>query len=111
MAARTKPEARWRALVREQEASGRSVKDFARARGLSAASLYWWRSELGRRRELPPAKRLELAAVTVVGEAPARRASSGGFELELSNGRRVRVQPGFDADELRRLIAALERSC
>jgi hypothetical protein len=39
MSATKKTEARWRAVVREQEASGQGVKEFAEAHGLSAATL------------------------------------------------------------------------
>jgi hypothetical protein len=34
-----------------------------------------------------------------------------GFELELAGGRRLHVPSRFDAEELSRLIAAVERAC
>jgi hypothetical protein len=109
MAASKTTEARWRSVVREQEASGRTVREFARLRGLSAATLYWWRSELGRR-EVGRDDRIALARVTVLGStAPARSRAVAGIEVELANGRRLCVARDFDVEALRELVAALER--
>ncbi len=104
-------EGHWRTVVREQESSGRTVKEFARSRGLSAATLYWWRSALGRR-GAPKSDRIRLAPVTVVGSTTSNRESSGAdFEVVLRSGRRVFVPDCFDADALRRLVAVLEQGC
>ena len=111
MAATRKTEIRWRVLVREQESSGMSAKEFARSRGLSAATLYWWRSELGRRRAERGAP-LRLARVALEGPTPGLVTRGGDdFEVELAGGRRVRVPRDFDAGALRRLIAVLEGPC
>jgi transposase-like protein len=110
MAARQKTEARWRALVREQESSGRTVREFARSRGLSAASLYWWRSQL-RRSGRERGARVALAPVTLLRSDPSSRSMSGGFEVVLRNGRRVIVPADYDAESLRHLVAELERGC
>jgi hypothetical protein len=101
-------EARWRALIGEQERSGESVAGFAERRGLCAATIYWWRSRLHRR-----AKRGALDLVPIEITAGGRREppSSEGFELELSSGRRLHVPASFDADTLTRLISAVERAC
>ena len=57
-----------------------------------------------RAREKPrPARRPRFVEVDVRGAAP-----SAGFEIEVALGRVVRVRPGFDAAELRRLLGALE---
>ena len=111
MAATQKTEARWRALVREQESSGRSVQEFARERGLSAASLYWWRSHLRGRGRVGVGEP-RLAAVTLLHTEPSSRASTGSsFEIVLRNGRRLVVPRDFDAVALRALVAELERGC
>lgn len=111
MAATKKTEAQWRALVREQEASGRPVKEFARMHGLSPATLYWWRSALGRRaRSRPRAPRLaEVVLLSADGRAPREDAQA--FELALPGGRCVRVPSGFDPESLRRLLGVLEGRC
>lgn len=101
-------ERRWRALIGEQERSGLSVGEFARRRGVSRATLYWWRSQLSRRvgRRRTP----KLVAVEVVGIEDGD-ASNGAFEVELTGGRRLRVPARFDAEALSRLIVAVERAC
>jgi transposase-like protein len=101
-------EARWRSLIAAQEQSGESVARFAERRGLNSATLYWWRSRLrSREREQP-----EFVPIEIFGaERPAAAAIDGVFELELAGGRRLRVPPRFDADELARLIVAVERAC
>lgn len=103
-------ERRWRALIREQERSGLGVGEFARRRGLSAATLYWWRSQLSRR--VRHGRTPKIVAVEVVGADgghPSR--SDRGFELELAGGRRLHVPGDFDAEALSRLIVAVERAC
>jgi transposase-like protein len=100
----SKTEARWRRLIAEQEHSGRSVREFAEEKGVSAWSLYGWRSRLGvaggrgrgrtaRRRD---GDEVELVAVDVVG-AQAVTATEPQLVIEL-NDVRVRVARGFDAE-------------
>ena len=112
MAARSggRAEVRWRAVILEQERSGLSVGEFARRHGISAATMYWWRSRLSRRRRRGGTAK--LVAVEVV-ESKEVDPSSGerGFELELAGGRRLHVPSRFDAGALSRLIAAVERTC
>lgn len=91
MAATQKTESRWRALIREQESSGRTVQDFARTRGISAASLYWWRSRLRRSRRSRGAQNA-LSPVTLLRSESSPRSISGGFEVVLRNGHRVIVR-------------------
>lgn len=115
----SKTEARWRRLIAEQERSGRSVRAFAEEKGVSAWSLYGWRSRLGvaggrgrgrtaRRRDGDEA---ELVAVDVVGGG-ARSVTGPEPHLWIEVGDvRVRVSRGFDADEVARLVRVLRASC
>ena len=118
----SKTEARWRRLIAEQERSGRSVREFAEEKGVSAWSLYGWRSRLGIVRGPKRSERravrvhdatsdAELVAVDVVGGG-----SDGVVEaqrlLEVEVGDvRIRVPRGFDAEELGRLVSVLRASC
>jgi hypothetical protein len=106
MAASKQTESRWRALVREQEESGRSVKEFAQARDLSAATLYWWRSALGRQARRKSPRLVELALVA--SGRDETRMSAPHFELVLAGGRCLRVPGDFDAESLRTLLGVLE---
>ena len=101
-------ERRWRSLIAAQERSGLGVAEFAARRGLSAATLYWWRSRIGRAERAVP----RLVPIEIVGRESGVACAPGlHFEVELRGGRRLRVPPRFDADELARLVAALERAC
>ncbi len=42
-------EAEFRKLVKAQERSGLSIREFAEGEGITVQTLYWWRSELRRR--------------------------------------------------------------
>ena len=101
-------ESRWRSLIAAQEQSGKGVAQFAERRGLNAATMYWWRSQV-RRADVGEPK---FAPIEIVdGPSAFARAPDTQFEIELACGRRLRVWPRFDADELARLIAVLERAC
>lgn len=107
---RGRGEAYYRGLLSEQEASGQSLRSFARARGLSAWTLYGWRARLGRTRRRGPragvANVPDLVAVDVVGGgAPPRE-----IEVVLADGVRVRVAYDVSLERLVAMVQAL-RSC
>jgi transposase-like protein len=89
-----------RAVLAELDGSGLSVEEFAGGAGLDAKRLYRWRRRL---RDAGHSLFVEVTA-----RAPSAQGRTDGFEVELDNGRRVRVPVGFDAGELRRLVEALE---
>ena len=103
-------EAYYRDLLTEQEASGRSLVEFARERGLSPWTLYGWRGKLGRSRRRRRAEiedsETGFVAVDVVGAAP----STGEIEVLLADGVRVRVPRDVAIARLVELVRAL-RSC
>jgi len=88
-------------LLAEQEASGLSVARFARGRGVSAWTLYEWRRRLRRERE-PQAS--EGFVQVHVARTQGRTAT---IAVELPTDVRVHVPPGFEEDELRRLLVVL----
>ena len=100
-------EQQWRRWIGEWQASGLSVRAFCSRHGLATASFYNWRRVLqGRAAAEQPA----FLPVQVVAEAVPPRNSA--LEVVLTNGRTVRVAPGFDAATLRQLLAVLEgRPC
>ena len=102
--------ARWRTLVSEQSASGRSVAVFCRDRGLRASQFFAWKKRL---RQAAAEPFLEVEVVDPGRsrrEAPAQTATarSGAIEVLLAGGRRLSVGPDFDANHLRAVVAALE---
>jgi hypothetical protein len=100
-------ERQWRRRIDQWRASGLSVRAFCARHGLATASFYNWRRVLQRRAaDEQPA----FVPVHVVAGAAPDQASA--LEVVLTDGRTVRVAPGFDATTLRRLLAVLEgRPC
>jgi hypothetical protein len=100
---RTEDWVKWRRLVSEQIASGRTVAAFCRDRGLRDWQFYDWKKRV---REVGAAKfvAVEVAAVAEqVPEVPGRA-----IEVRLSRARSLMVEPGFGARHLRALLSALE---
>ncbi len=90
---------RWSEVIDEQEASGLTIREFARQRDLKASTLSWWRSRLGRAR-----RRAESAFVEVVTEP----AETHGLTLTLTGmGVDVKVDLSTDMTLLRRVVDAL----
>ena len=94
---------KWRGLIAEQSGSGQSVAIFCRDRGLTTGRFFAWK------------KRLHQAAAEQFVEVKVQRtaaqslkAHSGGIEVRLAEGRRIFVEPGFDTEHLRAVVAALE---
>ena len=99
-------ERQWRSWIGEWQASGLSVRAFCERRGLAIPSFYAWRRALERR----AAEKAAFVPVQVVADAVPTQASA--LEVVLTDGRAVRVAPGFDAPTLRQLLAVLEgRPC
>jgi hypothetical protein len=99
-------EHQWRRWIGEWQTSGLSVRAFCERRGLTVAGFYAWRRVLERR----AAEKAAFVPVQVVSDAVATRA--GALEVVLTDGRAVRVAPGFEAATLRQLLAVLEgRPC
>ncbi len=98
------------AVLEACEASGLSVAEFARRHGLGAQRLRWWKKR--RAEEAGPALKFVPVQVATGSSPEAQRAAGTAcMEVVLTRGRRVRVEPGFDAQALARLVRALEEEC
>ena len=99
-------ERQWRRWIGEWQTSGLSVRAFCERRGLTVGSFYAWRRVLERR----AAEQAVFVPVQVVADTVPAQTSA--LEVVLTDGRTVRVPPGFDAATLRQLLAVLEgRPC
>ena len=96
----------WGEIVEAWLASGCSRAEYARRVGVNATTLGWWRWKLGVPAERPTASPSlpAFADVVVVRDRVADEVPD--FVIEVQD-LRVRVAPGFDAVELRRLLAAV----
>ena len=99
-------------LVSEFEQSGLRRKEFCETRGLKVFTLDAWRKRIAQSKiqdKIVPVEIVEDGAVPGAMRA-ASLGHSGQFRVVLSRGLRIEVEPGFDAAELRRLIAALDHT-
>ena len=89
------------------------MREFAASRGVSPATIYWWRSRLGHVRgggrrsdvascELVPVSVSELRPGATTGDC---------FELEVRGELLVRIPRGFVAEDLRRILGVVREPC
>src|SRR5208337_3467846 len=99
------PEVRskWSGVISEQSESGETVEAFCRKRGLTASQFYSWRKRL-RRSAAEQFLEVQIAK-PAARPAPSKR---GAIEIRVAEGRCVLVEPGFDPEHLRAVVAALE---
>ncbi|AMV29235.1 hypothetical protein VT84_33530 [Gemmata sp. SH-PL17] len=124
----------WRATVAKWATSGRNIRDFCRENKLPEPSFYAWRREIAARDRTPVAKSIRPVTAAPARRnpkparptRPARRGTSASaptprpsfvalrvvpgtpLELVLRSGHVLRVPPGYDANHLRAVVAALE---
>ena len=98
---------RWRGLVSDQVASGKSVAAFCREHGLRVWQFYEWKKRLRK-----PDTAAFVAVAVSRAEAPAQPApytvQVSGIEIRHCRGWSLIVEPGVDAGHLRRLLSVLE---
>jgi hypothetical protein len=108
---RTSPE-EWQNRIEQWRGSGLTADKFAAELGINAGTLKFWCYKLNKaKREASGHVALSKKKRTVAAASfvEVRTASESLFEVELGNGRRLRVPNGFDADALERLLGLLER--
>ena len=98
-------EAAWRRRLDRHGDSGQTVRAWCRRHGVKEATFHWWRRELARRDAEAPAG--SFLPVQVIDE-PAR-AGDGQIEIELTDGRRVRVTGPVNREMLTQVLDVLER--
>jgi hypothetical protein len=131
----------WEEVMRRWRESAQSVRGFCRDEGLQESAFYCWRRKLARRSQRtdagngarpqarpvtraatspgrvssPPGSGPSFLPVQVIGSVSGHPASAGaanGVEINLGQGRTVRVRAGFDRQTLVEVLAVLEaRPC
>lgn len=98
-----------RRVLRDWKRSGLSSHDFARVCGVSHASLYKWKRELGAAdRKRSPAFVEVVAPVSAHAETElSQDGAESGVELVHGATLRIHLRCGFDAATLRRAIKAI----
>lgn len=105
--------AEWQKRVAEWRRSGLTAAQYAESVGVKAETLRHWSWRLKSKRTtkaaVSAAKAMSAPASSSLVEVLSGTSIDTRFELELAGGRRVLVPRGFDADELGRLVATIER--
>jgi hypothetical protein len=98
-------EAAWRRRLAEHADSGQSIRAWCRRHRVKEAAFHWWRRQLARRDTEAQAS----SFVPVhLADNPARD-GDGQIEIELTDGRRVRVMGTVDREMLTQVLDVLER--
>lgn len=98
-------------IVAEALSAPRNVSGAARRHGVSPAQVFTW-CRLARAGKLPTVGVAGFAPLLIAPETRGLggwSATGGAMEIELSGGRRVRVDASVDATALRRVLDVLER--
>ncbi|HVW25733.1 MAG TPA: IS66 family insertion sequence element accessory protein TnpB [Polyangiaceae bacterium] len=102
----------WQKRVERWRESGLSADQFAAELGINAGTLRFWQYKLGKATRMGASAEGGTRKATATGPTfvEVRSANPDArFELELGNGRRIRVPVGFDPRALEQLLAVLER--
>lgn len=94
----------WRRIVRDQPASGFTVRAWCDQHRISTTSFHWWRRELAQRDERRP--KVRFAPVRVVEREAAD--ADGRIEIVLARGQRIRISGRVDRQMLADVLAVLE---
>jgi len=98
---RKKAWTKWRRLISEQARSGQTVTAFCRERSLCRPYFFAWKKRL---REDTAVKFLEVQ----LSETTPNAARDSRVEIRLQNGRSLLVGRGFEAEQVRALLAVVE---
>ena len=98
-------EAAWRRRLARHAGSGQTVRAWCLRHGVKEAAFHWWRRELCRRDAEAPATSFVPVHLT---DEPAR-AGDGKIEIELTDGRLVRVTGTVNREMLTQGLDVLER--
>lgn len=111
-------EAEKRAIVEEASAACTNVSAVARRHGMKPSLLFRWKRDFGAAGPKPcafvpmalaaPERPMSLAGSLADAEPAGPAVSRSDIEIELANGRRLRVGTKADMAALKRIIAILE---
>ena len=99
-----------RSILSRWRKSGLSLRAFAAESGVSYSKLTYWKKRCSAKDDVGKIAPTLVLVRLVGAQEEAVPPSTESYEVHATNGRRIVVRPGFDIDELRRLIVAVE-SC
>jgi hypothetical protein len=96
----------WGDLIREQQASGWSIRQFCDNRKILQGSFYKWRKQIAESASPDNHSGDSLMPVTVVNQPTKAHASP--IEVRVDDSFSVLVRSGFDIDTLCQVVRALQ---
>lgn len=106
MKTRQDPE-RMKSLLARRERHGWNWSALSRRSGLPVWKLRWWQKRFARTD--PPG--VPVPAFVPIQLVPSRPPTEAAFDVTTPSGFHIRIPAGFAADELGRLVKALETQC
>lgn len=103
----------WRKRVARWKDSGLTAEQYATELGIKASTLKYWKYELTKpalEQRYKAARSSRADPPPLIELQPIVTASAATFELEIGNGRRLRIPAGFDVASLERLLEVLART-
>lgn len=102
----------WQRRVDRWKDSGLTAKEFATETGINAGTLQFWKYKLKKAEPSTPRRRRKDVTNSIVASIveirPTVLAGDPRFEIELGNGRRLRVPVAYESSALKGLLALLE---
>jgi len=113
MAGRRANRDEWQKRIERWSDSGLSAEQFAAETGINAGTLQFWKYKLRKQRgDASPRRAPRNVPAPIVSSLvevrPVNVAADSRFEIELNNGRRLRLPATFDPDAVKTLVAVLE---
>ena len=105
---KTSRAAYWQEHISQWSGSGLTQAEYCRQNKISAAAFNWWKRYLRKKSNTQKDSSTPMQFVEVQGIPTVDTVSGETYEVMLSRGRAIKVSRNFDADVLKRLIAAVE---
>jgi hypothetical protein len=102
----------WQKRIERWSDSGLSAKQFAAETGVNAGTLQYWKYKLrkpsGESSRAAGRRLPEPVVSSLIEVRPVSVTADNRFEIELNNGRRLRLPATFDANVVKTLVVVLE---
>ena len=95
-------------ILREHQRSGLSLLAFARKHQLCYSTLIRWRKRFGQHAQSQRAPKVAPSPKFIPIQLEPEPVPGAPYVLGLSEGRSLKIPPGFETESLRRLLTVLE---
>ena len=100
----------WRDQISGRAASGVSIREYCLRHGLKESRFHWWQRTLKDRAKGSFEAGMEASFALVSQGFGSSHGNGAGIELQLTNGRCLRIGRGVDEQTLRTVLSVAEES-